>query len=311
MLRWLLALILICPTAVYAQDKDGQEEAESVTRDQRETSAFVDAASAGSKSNEGNETRRKSIQSIEDDAKTYQDILELPPVVAPYDDLGLEDVIPPDERKKISPTTSFPARATVLITMSGGRCSGWLYGKNIVATAGHCVHSGGSNGKWHSKFRVYAGRDGSNSPFGSCGWRKLYSVKGWTRNRDKNYDYGAIKLDCDIGDRVGWYGYYWVEGSLNGTPSIISGYPGDKPLTQWQSTDKVQVTHALKVFYKNDTAPGMSGSPAYHKHPRYGWAAFGIHTNGRHNGAPWRTHNAATRITKARFENMQRWRKEN
>ena len=52
----------------------------------------------------------------------------------------------------------------------------------------------------------------------------------------------------------------------------------------------------------------MSGSAVYHQHASYGTAAFAVHTNGTHNGAPWNSHNAGTRITKERFDNLIAWR---
>ena len=78
---------------------------------------------------------------------------------------------------------------------------------------------------------------------------------------DDRYDYGAIKLNCSIGNTTGWYGYFWTSASLNGLPTIINGYPGDKPLTQWRSSGLVRVTQAQRVFYQNDTLGGQSGAP--------------------------------------------------
>jgi glutamyl endopeptidase len=301
---------------------------------ERPTSSDAPAAAAaegaaggqGSPGFEGNPDASVTTQSEEVTVEEYQRLLELPPAVAPYEEGGAGggpeadaspgggglaspfDVILPDERQQVTDTTAYPARAVVLITTNTGRCSGFLYGRDVVATAGHCVHSGGVNGQWKTNVRVFPGRNGGSAPFGSCGSRRLHSVDGWTKNADKNYDYGVIKLDCNVGDRVGWFGYYWTAGSLNGTSSTVQGYPGDKPLTQWLSRDQVRVTHDLKVFYFNDTAPGTSGGVVYHQHPQFGTAAFAIHTNGRHNGPPWSTHNAGTRITQARFNNMEAWR---
>ena len=76
---------------------------------------------------------------------------------------------------------------------------------------------------------------------------------------DERYDYGAIKLNCTVGNMVGWYGI--TTANPKNKPSIIQGYPGDKPLEQWFSADKVRATTSRQVFYNNDTIGGMSGSP--------------------------------------------------
>jgi glutamyl endopeptidase len=226
--------------------------------------------------------------------------------------IGIESIIGTDTRVRITPTTSYPARAVVLITMTGGRCTGWLYGPDIVATAGHCVHSGGPGGKWSTSVRVYPGRNGTSSPFGSCTARTLYSVAGWVNSSYEQYDYGAIKLNCTIGNTVGWFGYWWQSASLTGLPVLISGYPGDKPLTQWRSKDLIRVTQTRQVFYRNDTVGGMSGSPVYNNwasgSPCAGHCAMAIHAYGLHGASPHSTSNHGTRIVQAVFNNLLAWK---
>lgn len=226
---------------------------------------------------------------------------------------GIETILGADSRVRINPTTSFPARAVALITFDGGRCTGWLYGKDIVATAGHCVHSGGPGGSWKTNVRVYPGRNGSSSPYGSCTARRLHSVTGWTNSSNEQFDYGAIKLNCTVGNTTGWFGYWWQAATLNNLQTRISGYPGDKPLTQWRSVDKVRVTQTNQIFYFNDTTPGMSGSPIYYNRPAgsafcAGQCSMGIHAYGLHGAAPHSNHNHGTRITQAKFNNLKSWK---
>lgn len=248
----------------------------------------------------------ETTESVEE----FIELLSLEAVTAP---VGVETIIPPDERVRVNPTTTFPARAVALITFDGGRCTGWLYGKDIVATAGHCVHTGGSSGTWRTNVRVYPGRNGSSSPYGSCSAKRLHSVNGWTNDRNQEYDYGAIKLNCSIGNTTGWFGYWWQSASLANLPSIISGYPGDKPLEQWKSTDTIRVSQTNKVFYQNDTVGGMSGAPVYYNRPSgspfcSGECGMAIHAYGLFNGAPYNTNNSGTRITEARFNNLKAWK---
>ena len=222
-------------------------------------------------------------------------------------------VIGADTRFRINPTTGFPNRATVLITFTGGRCTGWLFDDNTVATAGHCVHSGGSGGAWRSGFTIYPGYNGSSgAPYGSCGWTTAYSVTGWTVDGNEEYDYGAIKLNCTIGNTVGWYGYWWQSASLTGLSTTIYGYPGDKPLEQWGSTGSVAADGTRKVFYQNDTAAGDSGAPVHQFRSSgssfcTGYCTMGIHAYAPHGSGSSATNNSATRITEGVFNNLQAW----
>jgi glutamyl endopeptidase len=231
--------------------------------------------------------------------------------------VGIESIIGADTRVLINPTTSYPARAVALITFnqngSSYRCTGWLYGKDVVATAGHCVHTGGPGGSWSTNVRVYPGRNGSSSPYGSCTAKRLYSVTGWINSSDERYDYGVVKLNCTIGNTVGWFGYWWQTATLTNLPTLISGYPGDKPLTQWRSTDKVRVTQTLQLFYQNDTVGGMSGSPVYYNRPAgsascTGYCSMAIHAYGLHGSPPHSTNNHGTRIVQAVFNNLMAWK---
>ncbi|HZN17233.1 MAG TPA: trypsin-like serine protease [Micromonosporaceae bacterium] len=233
--------------------------------------------------------------------------------------LGIESIYGADNRIRISPATSFPARAVVQITRNGAaHCSGWLYGKDIVATAGHCVHTGGSGGSWYSGLTIWPGRDGSSTPYGSCGVRRLHSVAGWTTDGNEAFDYGAIKLNCTIGNTTGWFGYWWQSATLAGFSTLINGYPGDKPFGQQWRGDSVARTVAVsqtsQIFYTNDTAGGMSGSAVYQFRASgsafcTGQCSMAIHAYGFPHGAyPHNTYNHATRITEARFNNLQSWK---
>lgn len=210
-------------------------------------------------------------------------------------------------------TTGYPNRAIVYISLNGNHlCTGWLYAPNMVATAGHCVHTGGSTGAWRDRtqMRVFAGYDGSGAgPFGSCGVTRLHSVTGWTQNRNGGFDYGAMRLDCNIGNTVGWFGMYEHTSPLN-QPAIIGGYPGDKPRTQWTSADKIRQWSTERLAYRMDTVGGHSGSPIWHDRDEAqatsGSWVFGIHTNGV---GPFGTNmNSATRLYGTRIQNFINWR---
>ena len=222
---------------------------------------------------------------------------------------GTESILRPDTRVRTY-TTTFPARATVLITNSinNFRCSGFLIGPNTVATAGRCIHSGGPGGTWYSNagYMVYPGADGASFPYGGCTVKGKYTVNGWTGSSNEMYDYGALKLNCTVGSTVGSYGFYWTSASLSFLPAIVSGYPGDRPSTQWWASDIVRLSYPEQIFYRNDTHEGMSGSPVWTDRP--GVYAMAIHGYGLHGASPHSIYNHGKRFTSASFTNLMNWR---
>jgi len=224
-----------------------------------------------------------------------------------------------DKRVRITNTTAYPFRAIGQITFSlpdgSFICTGWLISPNTVATAGHCVHagSGGANG-FASNVRFFPGRNGASNPFGGCAARTLHTVNGWANGGDERFDYGAIKLNCSIGNQVGWFGYHSRSTTLNNIPIRVGGYPGDKPAgTQWESRNcsqtatfvqcSVRASNGQQVFYQNDTAGGMSGGPVYPTTTISGCGTacgIAIHAYGPHPPAP-HTQNHGTRINQAVF----------
>jgi glutamyl endopeptidase len=216
-----------------------------------------------------------------------------------------ESLIGPDTRERIYAINIW-SRAKVLITFTGGRCSGVMIGPNTVATAGHCVHTGGPGGAFRpvASFRIYPGRDGAASPYGFCTARTLFTVVGWAGASNEEFDYGAVKLNCAIGNVVGWFGMTTADPTL--FPTIVGGYPGDKPLTQWQGSDRVRALSVRQAFYRNDTIGGMSGSAVWYD--RVGPYLFGIHAYGLHGAGNHAIYNHGVRLIAAVFNNLLAWR---
>jgi glutamyl endopeptidase len=229
--------------------------------------------------------------------------------------VATESVIGTDGRTRVSPTTTFPARATVLILFSEGGgdylCSGFMISDNTVATAGHCVAPGDGTGFYdRTTFHIFPGRNGTERPYGSCRARRLYSVGGWLNYGRDDFDYGAIKLDCDIGNTTGWYGISATYDGV-GTPVTIQGYPGDKPLTQWQSRDRIRFEQPRRLFYQNDTTGGMSGSPVWYNKasgPSCPRCAIAIHAYGVYGSGIYATNNHGTRINATVFDALSTWK---
>jgi glutamyl endopeptidase len=218
-------------------------------------------------------------------------------------------IIGPDNRYRINPTTGFPARATVLINRNGSlHCTGWMVSKDTLLTAGHCVHTGGSGGSWYSGLSFRAGSNGGTAPYGTCLSRGTWALNGWVNSGDTRYDAAIIKLNCTVGNTVGWYGMYWQTASLNGTSITVQGYPGDKASQQWGSTGTVRVSETEKIYYQNDTLGGESGSPVWtyrSSGPCVGQCGLAIHTNGVFGSSgPSATNNSGTRLTQAKFNTI-------
>src|SRR5215470_16644591 len=193
---------------------------------------------------------------------------------------------PVDGRVQEYSTTTYPWGAITHLEMSIGGCTGFLLSRDTIVTAGHCVYNGG----WATSYTAYPGRNGANyTPYGSCsgGSADLWTNTLWVSTGSEDYDYGMIKLTCDIGYSTGWFGWWYNEGeNLVGQYFYVEGFPGDKPYgTMWWDGDTVVSQTSRRVFYNIDTYPGESGSPFY----RYrssseglcaGWCITGIHTTG-------------------------------
>lgn len=226
---------------------------------------------------------------------------------APAARIIYESILGADTRFQVMPT-SYPERAVSLITYNGStHCTGWLISKDTLVTAGHCVHSGGSSGKWGSTaaFRVYPGYSSRYAPYGFCDARELYSSAGWVLSGDSNADIGLIKLNCSVGNSTGYFSYF-VADAGDGKLVTINGYPGDKEDAhqQWASYGTILRSTATRLYYDNDTTGGMSGSPIWVRgvDNSIAWS-IGIHTNGE-DSALSSNSNSGTRISQDIFDLM-------
>ncbi|WP_436638590.1 trypsin-like serine peptidase [Microbaculum sp. FT89] len=288
--------------------------------DHRVRAEALDAASSTKKMIPAfrGDTQSLSYRVIEDALATlkggemsYEEFEVLNALEAMGAPVGTESIIGRDTRRRVRRTKRWPNRAVTLVTFSAGRCTGWLMSPDTVATAGHCVHEG-DGGDFYpvESYKIYPGANGSRTPYGSCNATNLHTVRGWAKRGRDDFDYGAIKLDCDIGETVGYLGFFWKRGSLNGMRTIITGFPGDKRLTMWRSKGRVTATERRRVFYRNDTTGGMSGSPVYRrKRGCNSFCAMAIHAYGTYNGPPYSTNNHGTRINRAVYRNLRKWRR--
>ncbi len=215
--------------------------------------------------------------------------------------VNAESVIGTDTRVRINGTTSYPFRTMGRIDIG---CTGTLIGPRHVLTAGHCVYNI-DNDKWYSSLSFSPGQNGAVRPYGKIGWKRAISVRGWTQDHKRNYDYAMIVLDSDVGSTVGWLGYGWRKPMPDYNVNI-NGYPGDKPFgTMWHAYCNLGPKTTYRLYYPCDTYKGMSGSGVYvYKSSDQSRIIYGVHAYGvNYTGL-----NGATRIRKAVFENLKKWK---
>jgi glutamyl endopeptidase len=180
------------------------------------------------------------------------------------------------------------------------------------------VHGGGAGATWFdaAALQVYPAFNPlapTAAPFGSCGVHTLYAPAGWTLGGSDEHDYGAMKLDCDVGIQTGWFGWWWQTKSLDGQVAKVFGYPGDKGQQPWKAKDYVRVTEARRVFYGADTVGGNSGSPVMRQRGAseigcQGPCVMAIHAYGIYGAWPTSAYNHGTRISQEVSDNLFLWR---
>jgi glutamyl endopeptidase len=242
---------------------------------------------------------------------------KLPPYARRGPDVQPETVVGADRRFRLYPRESgFPYRAIGLLTYTQDgadyMCTAWLISKDTVATAGHCVYQFG----WSTNVRFYPAYNAGVAPFGSCSGRRLFAVARWVQgafdSSSQDFDYGAVKLNCDIGKTTGWLGYYATADSLAGLPVLLMGYAGDKspPKSLWGAAGSIAVSERRVIRYQLDTGGGQSGAPLIEadrgasRAKCFGTCVVGIHTYGDLSGG----NNSGTRINQAVADNLTTWK---
>ena len=150
------------------------------------------------------------------------------------------------------PYTDLPDRTNgkVFFTKaSGGNfvCSGTLVNnprRNLVVTAGHCVH-GGDGGAFHVNWLFVPAYDGTKTgsgqrPYGTWSARELLTRTAWIDDSDSTQDIGVALLDDGsdgqpLGARIGGQG---ITFNVSASQSFSDfGYPAAPPFDgtiQWR-----------------------------------------------------------------------------
>lgn len=233
--------------------------------------------------------------------------------------IGLpENIIGQDDRVQVATTTDYPWRTICSLVIEKNGLyyvgTGALVGPRTILTAGHNVfmYDSATNNPlgWADSITIIPGRNGNGTPpYGMCvvNAQALRSVKGWTQDKNSDYDWGAIILPSDFryGDQVGYFGYTVLSDANLMTKFLnLSGYPADKGgSTQWYHGRFPHSLTEAHINYEIDTFGGHSGSPVWYKTDS-GRYIVGIHTY----GGP--VTNSANRITDSLFQLIGSWKQQ-
>ena len=186
-------------------------------------------------------------------------------------------IVGTDERKHITNTTTSPYSAIglILATFPNGNQysgTGWLYGRNVVATAAHLAYRE-EDGGYATEIMFYPGYNEGIQPFGAAKVIEQRVPDEWVKgSKGVSNDYAALVLDSNIGDKAGWLELK-VDTTQYSSSSqvIVTGYPGEqRPRYQlWEGIGLIN-TEWLEylpniIYHFADSTPGQSGSPIFNE----------------------------------------------
>ncbi len=154
-------------------------------------------------------------------------------------------------------------------------CSASVIQRRVVATAGHCVHTGNLASGFYSDFVfVPAYRDGA-APYKAWNWRFVTTTYTWATGNGgvpNAADYAMIEFDdqpittggpaVKLGNVTGWLG--WQTQSLIPNHTSKLGYPCNLDNCQKMqdvTSNSFQPTDPNNVEYGSDARGGSSGGP--------------------------------------------------
>ena len=190
-----------------------------------------------------------------------------------------------DDRTLVQTTTSFPYSpiGLVIATYPNGksfRGTGFMVSENVFITNAHVVFNS-SRGGYATQIVFTPGKNNSSNPFGTATAATVVAPKKYRENEsDHDYDYAAVKLNRNIGEDCGYFGYK-ADANIAGRNVWITGYPADyQNYCMYRCKGVIMSREGRKLKYQIDTYGGNSGSPIYRTYTDLGYTVIGIHWGG-------------------------------
>jgi V8-like Glu-specific endopeptidase len=150
--------------------------------------------------------------------------------------------------------------------------------RQVVFTAGHCMHDGAGHASRHVLF-VPAYRNGS-VPYGTFAATHTWVMNAWRNGGDDAFDEGAFSVGRNsrhqtLQSQVGALGFAWDQSRLQHWD--VMGYPAEYPFSG-EKTVICEASHAiddLPVLENNDPGSG------------YDTIGIGCDMTGGSSGGPW------------------------
>ncbi len=206
-----------------------------------------------------------------------------------------------DDRKPVADPQQSPYNAVCRLKIayrdgSIGYGTGFIYGKNLLATAAHCLYDASRGGR-AEQITIYPAASEEMLPFGEYTVDADNSVfhypKKWSENGEWKYDFGVIEAEEAWDARIQPLKLESrsVSQLKGGTFSLV-GYDY-KSFTQYRSTGKISQVRSNDLLYRLDVLHGESGAPVMDKNG----IVVGIANYGAEEGGP--NYNSAARINNA------------
>ncbi|MFX1286913.1 MAG: CARDB domain-containing protein [Promethearchaeota archaeon] len=180
-------------------------------------------------------------------------------------------VFPPDDRQKVSATSTYPWRTIckLFITAQDNTQfigSGAILDEFHVLTCGHCAYLHDYGG-WAKQIEIVPGMNGISDPYGSAYVTYMRSYSGWTQDELPEHDWAVLTLDRSIGLFTGWMGRQTLDPSSSIYTGVLNtaGYPGDLDYGYYMyyTSDYGDRADEYNHWFWLDTAGGQSGSPIW------------------------------------------------